>query len=508
MSQILTPEGEKMVKFCRLLRHSRGEFAGKPFELLDWQASFFDSLLGMKRDDGLRQYRRAFVGVSRKNGKTTLLSALGLFMLLMDNEPGAEVIVAAGDRAQAGILHTSAKQFIESCPSLARRCKIYRNSIVVPETQSSFLCVSADANLKHGLFPSCVLLDEIHVHPSSELADVLETGMGARKQPVTVYITTAGLKLGGWAHRLWERALKIQNGELSDPTFLPMVFCAEDSDDPFSMETVRKANPSLGATLNDDYFKGWIERAKTSVQDEVTFKTLHLGIWCQSANSWLRTGVYEKCMQPLRPTEGRTCYAGLDLSSTEDTTAFTVVWPDDDGTFDVFSHVFIPEERAAEKERTDKVPYRDWAREGWVTLTDGDVVDYDCVRDYVLNFAENNSMKAVAIDRYNATHLITQLKSEHIDVRPWGQGFTSMSSPTKETSTAILKEYIRAGDNKCLQWQVSNCTTKSNETGDIKLVKPDSRSPARIDAAVALVMAMGLAAADAAGDDDLELLVI
>lgn len=507
MSTKFTSEGEQMLTFCRLLKHSRGEFAGKPFDLLPWQAEFFDRLLGTKREDGLRQYRRAFVGVSRKNGKTTLLSALGLYMLIMDSEPGAEVIVAAGDRAQAGILHTSAKQFIESCPSLSRRCKIYRNSIVVPETQSTFLCVSADANLKHGLFPSCVLLDEIHVHPSSELADVLETGMGARRQPITVYITTAGLKLGGWAHRLWQRAEKIQAGELEDQTFLPLVFAASEDEDPFDIETAKRVNPSYGSTLNEDYFRGWIQRARNSVQDEVTYRTLHLGQWCQSENRWLRTGVFEKCMTPLRPTQDRTCYAGLDLSSTSDTTAFTAIWPDVDGTFDVYSHVFIPEERAAEKERTDKVPYRDWAKAGWVTLTEGDVVDYDVVRDFVIDFCEKNAVRSVAVDRWNAQHIITQLVSEGVDIKPMGQGYASLSSPTKATEACILKAGLRTGDNKCLQWQISNCTTKSDPAGNIKLVKPSPNSTARIDAAVALVMAVGLASAEAI-NDDLELVIL
>lgn len=495
-----------MQQFCALLKHSRGDFAGKKFELLSWQAEYFDRLLGTKRDDGLRQYRRSFVGVSRKNGKSTLLAALGLYMLFMDGEEGAEVVVAAGDRNQASILHTMAKQFIESCPALSRRCKVYRNSIVVPETHSNFLCVSSDAGLKHGMNPSCILLDEVHVHPSSELADTLETGTGSRRAPLTCYITTAGLTMGGWAHRLWEYAVKIQDGVIDDATFLPLVFAAHPDDDPFKLETAIKANPSYGVTLREDYFSGWIERAKSSTQDEVTYRTLHLGQWCQSESKWLRTGVWESCMQPLRDTTERLCYAGLDLSSTSDTTAFTAVWPDSDGTFDVYSHVFIPEERAAEKERTDKVPYRDWAKAGWVTLTPGDVVDYEIVRQFVLEFAENNLMHSVGIDRWNAQHLTTLFSQyDGLSVKPMGQGFASMSAPTKHAFATILKEGLRAGDNKCLQWQVSNCTTKSDPAGNVKLVKPDSKSPGRIDAAVAMVMAIGLANAEAMSEPDLEI---
>ncbi|MGA1753659.1 MAG: terminase TerL endonuclease subunit, partial [Pontimonas sp.] len=190
-----------------------------------------------------------------------------------------------------------------------------------------------------------------------------------------------------------------------------------------------------------------------------------------------------------------------DLSSTQDTTAFVAVWPDDDGSYDVYAHLFIPEENADRASKADRVPYRQWAKEGFVTLTDGDITDYDAVRNHVLSFCEQNSVRSVAIDRWNATHLTTQLVTEGIDVKPFGQGYASMSAPTKLLETLILGQKLRHAGNPALAWQISNVTLKVDDAGNVKMSKAHSNSTSRIDAAVALVMAIGLASADPRGPD-------
>jgi len=309
-----TPEGQLMRDFCSLLCHARGDFAGKPFHLEDWQAEYFDDLLGTKGEDGKRRYRRTFVALPRKSGKSAMLAALGLYMLLVDGEQGAEIIVAAGDRNQAALLHTAAKHFLESCPALARKCQVFRNSIVVEETKSTFMTVSSDAGLKHGLNPSVVLIDEYHVFRDSELVDVLETGMGARSQPLLAFITTAGNTIGGPCHRLWERARSIKEGTLVDPTFLPLIYEAEPDSDPFDIETAKACNPNYGITTKPEYFENWIARAKESPIDEVTYKTLHLNLWCTGADRWLKHGAYAACMKPLSPDhDTMPAYIGVDL---------------------------------------------------------------------------------------------------------------------------------------------------------------------------------------------------
>jgi phage terminase large subunit-like protein len=487
--------------FIGLLKHSRGDFAGQPFVLQPWQDEYLDRLFNTKKADGLRQYRTSLLAISRKNGKSALSAAIGLFMLCCDDE-GAEVIVAAGDRSQAALLHTAAKQFVESCPSLAKRCKVYRNSIVFPEKNSTMICISSEAGTKHGYNPSCVLVDEYHVFPDRELVDVLETGTGARSQPLTIYITTAGTDMDGPCYKDWQRAIKIRDGVLKDESFLPCIYAADPEDDPFIEETWKKANPNYGITLKPEYFQQFAQKAKDSPTDEVVFRTLHLNQWQKSETKWIRHGAWDGNNVPLRPTVGRPCWCGLDLASTFDTTAFVAVWPDADGTYDVFAHFFIPEENAHKRSKEDRVPYQAWADSGFVTLTDGDVTCYDTVRDYILSFCEKNAVRAVAIDRWNAVHLTTQLVSEGIDVKPFGQGFASMSAPSKMLETLCVSKRLRHAGNPVLAWQMSNVQVKIDDAANIKPTKKHSHSTARIDGVVSLIMALGISSSENHGNTD------
>ena len=502
----MTREKSLFTQFCGMLRHSKGDFAGKPFELMPWQQEFFDKLLFTFREDGLRQYRRAFLALPRKSGKSQMCAALGLFCLFLDDEPGSEIVVAAGDRSQASILHTAAKHLLESCPSLLRRAKVYRNSIVVEQTKSTMITVSSESATKHGLNPSVVLIDEFHVFKDRELVDVLETGMGARSQPLTIYITTAGTDMQGPCYKDWQRAIKVRDGVLEDDSFLPCIYAADPEDDPFAEETWKKANPNYGVTTKPEYFRQFAQKAKDSPTDEVVFRTLHLNQWQKSETKWLRHGAWDANNGPLRPTAGRPCWCGLDLASTFDTTAFVAVWPDaePDGstTYDVFAHFFIPEESAIKRSKEDRVPYLAWAKEGVIQLTEGDITDYDAVRDYILSFAEKNDVRGIAIDRWNAVHLTTQLVQEGIEVKPFGQGFASLSAPSKLLETLTVGKKLRHADNPCLKWQMSNVQVKVDDAGNIKPTKKHSHSTARIDGAVALIMALGISSSESHGPTD------
>jgi phage terminase large subunit-like protein len=436
-----------------------------------------------------------------------IAAAIGLYMAFCDDE-GAEVIVAAGDRSQASILHDAAKQLLESCPALARKAKVYRNSIVVPSRNAKMLCISSEAGTKHGYNPSCALIDEYHVFPDRELVDVLETGMGARKQPLTIYITTAGTDMQGPCYKDWKRAEKIRDGALVDPTFLPCIFAADPADDPFDEATWKKANPNYGVTLKPEYFHQFSAKAQQSPSDETVFRTLHLNQWMSSTTKWLKAGAFENCAEQPRPGGERMCYCGIDLASTFDTTAFVAIWPDDDGTYDIYAHFFIPEENAAKRAKEDRVPYLEWAKAGFVTLTEGDVTDYDVVRDHVLAFCEKNAVRGVAIDRYNATHLTTQLDNEGVVMKPFGQGFVSMNAPTKLLETLVIQGRLRHGGNPVLQWQASNVQVKTDDAGNVKPTKKNSSSTGRIDGMVALIMALGIASGEARNEPDEPMLMV
>ena len=485
--------------FARLLKHTEAPFSGQPFVPQPWQDDYLDKLFNTKRPDGLRQYQRSLLALPRKSGKTAMTAVIGAYEGFFGAE-GGQILIAAGDRKQASLLFTACSRYIESCPGLLKRCKIYKQSIVVPHKKSTIQFLSSEHKGKHGFNPSLCLVDEFHVQRNRDLIDVLESGMGARAEPLVVYITTAGMDRIGPCYDEWQRALRIQEGVLEDPTFLPCIYAAPEDADPFSEETWKIASPNYGVTIRKEFMEREAALARESVAQEMKFKTLYLNMWVSNgANRFFRTGQFEKCSEPLRDTSNLPCYCGLDLSSTQDTTAFVAVWPgvDDDGahdgSYDVFAHLFLPEANADK----DEAPYRQWAKDGFVTLTEGDIVDYDVVRNYVLSFCEKNLVRGVAIDRWNATHITTQLASEGVAVKPYGQGYASMSAPTKLLSTIVLGQKLRHGGNPALTHQMSNLQCRSDDAGNLKPTKSHSHSTARIDSAVALVMALGLASGEA-----------
>lgn len=496
--------------FARLLKHTEAPFAGQPFIPQPWQDEYLDRLFNTLRPDGLRQYQRSLLALPRKQGKTAMCAVIGAYEGFFGAE-GGQILIAAGDRKQASLLFTACSRYIESCPGLLRRCKIYKNSIVIPSKNSTIQFLSSEHKGKHGFNPSLVVVDEYHVQTNRDLVDVLESGMGAREEPLVIYVTTAGMDRVGPCYDEWQRAIRVRDGLIDDPTFLPCIYAAADDADPFSEETWKAAQPNYGTTTRKEFMEREAALARESVAQEIKFRTLYLNQWVSNgANRFFRTGQWESCNEPLRPAGERPCYCGLDLSSTQDTTAFVAVWPgfdedgDPDGTYDVFAHLFLPEDNADR----DEAPYRQWAKDGFVTLTEGDITDYDAVRDYVLSFCERNVVRGVAIDRWNALHITTQLVSEGVEVKPYGQGYASMSSPTKLLSTLVLSRKIRHGGNPALALQVSNMQVRVDDAGNIKPTKQHSHSTARIDSAVAMIMALGIASGESHGPTEEPQLVV
>lgn len=496
--------------FARLLKHTESPFTGHPFVPQPWQDAYLNRLFNTRRPDGRRQYQRSLLALPRKSGKTAMCAVIGAYEGFF-GEAGGQILIAAGDRKQASLLFTACSRYIESCPGLLKRCKIYKNSIVIPHKKSTIQFLSSEHKGKHGFNPSVCIVDEFHVQPNRDLIDVLESGMGARAEPLVIYVTTAGMDRVGPCYEEWQRALRIQEGTLDDPTFLPCIYAAPDDADPFDEETWKIASPNYGVTVRKEFMEREAALARESVSQEIKFRTLYLNQWVSNgANRFFRTGLWEKCDGEVRPPDGRPCYCGVDLSSTQDTTAFVAVWPGydedglHDGTFDVFAHLFLPEANADR----DEAPYRQWAKDGFVTLTEGDITDYDAVRNYILSFCEENAVRGVAIDRWNATHLTTQLVAEGIDVKPFGQGYASLSSPTKLLEALTISQKLRHGGNPALALQMSHLQVRTDDAGNIKPTKSNSHSTARIDSAVALIMALGLASAEARGpEEDPQLLV-
>lgn len=488
--------------FPRFLVHIKGELAGKPLYLEPWQAAIVASIFGWKRPDGTRRFRVVYIEVPRKNGKSTLSAGVALLFLYLDDEPGAEIYSAAADADQAAIVFELAKENVLRQRALEKRSKVYRRSITSYDggglPRAAYKVLSSDAHTKHGYNPSVIIADELHAHESRELWDVLNTGTGARRQPLTVAITTSGFDKHTICYEQHEYAEKVIDG-LEDGAFLPVIYAAGKDDDWRQEATWRKANPNFGVSVSADYLARECQRAQETPSYENTFKRLHLDVWTEQDVRWLAMDDWDQCAgaAPLDSLDGKTCFAGLDLSTTTDVSALSLVFPDGEGGYDLLPYFWIPADSIVKRSRRDRVPYDAWQNQGLVCATPGNIVDYSLIRAKLNELNERFHIATVAVDPWNATQVMTWLDGDGFEVAKCGQGFASMSAPTKELERLVLSRQLRHGGNRPLRWMAQNVTIETDAAGNMKPSK--KKSTERIDGMVATIMAIG-AAMESEGD--------
>jgi phage terminase large subunit-like protein len=482
------------IAFINTLTHTKGPFARQTFNLRPWQRSILRRLF-RKRPDGVRQYRTCLLMLPRKNGKSELAAAVALYGLLADGETGAEVYSAAADKDQAGLVFGVAAQMIRNDPALDAECYIVdsQKRIVHKRSGSFYRAISAEAYSKHGFNASMVIYDELHAAPSRELYDVLSTSMGARKQPLLLAISTAGYDRHSILWELYQHAKNVQEHPALDPTFLSVLYEAPSDAEWTSPRVWKKANPALGDFRSLEEMQIACARAKEIPAQENNFRRLYLNQWTEQSSRWIQMAAWDACQAPIdrAALRGRRCYVGMDLSSTTDLTALVAVFPDEDGGFDVLAQCFVPADRIRERSRRDKVPYDQWARDGWLPAIPGPAIDYEVVRQALRAWCAEFDVQMVAFDPWNATDLVSRLeKQDGIVCVPMRQGFASLSAPTKSLEKAILARQLRHDGHPVLRWCVSNVAVDSDPAGNLKPSKVASTE--RIDAVVALVMAVDL----------------
>jgi phage terminase large subunit-like protein len=504
----LCPEGQKKYErvvhfFEKILRHSKGQNAGKPFILLPWQHHVLRELFGRLNPDGTRQHRVGYIELPKKQGKSTTLAGIALYMTAFDSEPGAEVYGAACDREQAGIIYREAASMVRASPALSRHLEVIdsRKTIVHKASNSFYRVLSADAFRAEGLNIHALLFDELHAQRDRRLWDALRYGGAARRQPLLLSITTAGYdrKSICWEqHAYAERCIADPS---VDPAFFGCIYAASPEDDWKDEKTWHKANPSLGETITVESFAADAREADQSPSKLNSFLRYRLNVWTTQDVRWLSPDAWAKCGGPLRDDlEKREWYAGLDLASTTDLSALVLVSQDDDGTFDVMPFFWVPEQNAAERTQRDKVDYIGWIRDGYIRVTDGNCTDYDVIRRDIVELSQKYNIRQLGIDRWNATQLATQLQGDGINVTGFGQGYGSMSSPAKQLENLVLSEKIRHAGHPVLSWMAANVAVQSDHQGNIKPSK--AKSTERIDGIVSLVMGLGLHATATAAPPD------
>lgn len=483
------------VNFIQGLKHTKGKWYNKPFLLLPWQEQVIRDVYGVVKTDGTRQFTTVYVEIPKKMGKSELAAAVALKQLAADGEQRAEVYGCAADRQQASIVFDVAKDMVELCPALSKRIevRIANKLMTYLPTKSRYQVLSAEADTKHGLNISGVVFDELHTQPNRKLYDVMTQGSGdARTQPLYFLITTAGTDTHSICYEVHQKAKDIIEGKKIDPTFYPVIFGADESDDWTDPETWAKANPSLGVTVDIEKVRAACESAKQNPGEENSFRQLRLNQWVKQAVRWMPMKKWEACSFPVNEDElaGRVCYGGLDLSSTTDITAFVLVFPptDEEDKYVVLPYFWIPEENVDIRVRRDHVPYDVWKRQGFIQTTEGNVVHYGYIEKFIEKLGERFNIREIAFDRWGAVQMTQNLEGMGFTVIPFGQGFKDMSPTTKELMKLVLEERIAHGGHPVLSWMMDNVFIKTDPAGNIKMDK--EKSTEKIDGAVATVMAL------------------
>lgn len=488
-------KADRAVTFIENLRHTKGKWAGKRFWLLPWQEQIVRDIFGIVKEDGTRQFHTAYVEIGKKNGKSELAAAVALYLLYADSEPSAEVYGAAADRQQASIVFDVAKQMVKMAPSLMKRSKVMTaTKRIVNYTNAGFYQVlSAEVGTKHGLNVSGLVFDELHAQPNRKLYDVLTKGSGdAREQPLFFIITTAGTDKNSICYEMHTKAKDILSGRKIDHTFYPVVYGLEADDDWHDEENWYKANPSLGHTIKIERVREAYQEALQNPAEENVFRQLRMNTWVNSTVCWIPENVYDKGNIPIdeRSLLGRECYGGLDLSSTSDITALVLVFPprNDNEKYIFLPYFWLPEDTLELRVRRDHVPYDVWQKQGFLNVTEGNVIHYAFIEKFIEKLGKKFNIKEIGVDRWNATQMIQNLEDMGFTMVPFGQGMKDMSPPTKELYKLLLEGKIAHGGNPVLRWMAGNVVVETDAAENIKPTK--AKSTEKIDGIVAAIMAL------------------
>ena len=479
----------RAIHFIEKLKHTKGEWAGQRFRLELWQQFVLWNIFGWKNADGTRRFRYAYIEIARKNGKTALSAGIGLYMLFADGESRPEVYSAATVKDQAKICFSDAVEIVKAT-DLKNYLTPYRNSIVYELKGGTMKPLSSDYGTHDGLNPSCGIIDEFHAHKDSGMFDVIKSAFGARRQPLMFIITTAGFDKSGVCYAYRENVIKVLRGVNEDDSLFGIIYTLDDKSEWDDPKMWIKANPNLGVSLSADYLADQVKDAKNRPEAVRNVMTKNVDLWVDAERTWILDDVWQKCIGTTDPADlkGCACWGGLDLSNVADITAYGLLFHEND-RFQLLPHFWIPEEKMLEKIRKENINYDKWVAEGYVTVTPGNVIDYDFVKTDILRIVADYDLRTSAYDRWNSSQTIIDLQNEGMECNPFGQGYGSMSAPTKEFEKLVLTGKIEHFGNPVLRWMLASTLVKTDPAGNIK---PDKeKSTQKIDGIVASIMALG-----------------
>lgn len=484
--------------------HIRGPLARQPVLLDPWQKFWTAVLYGwLRSSDGLRRFNTGYEEVARKNGKSTWKGPQAAYLFMMDGEVGAEVYTIATTRDQAMAVFKPAldnfKRWARESPGIAKNFKIHdgKNQEQITFDSSEFRPLPANADALDGKNPHATFVDELHAHKTREVWEVMESARGARSQPLQSAITTAGFILDGVCVDVRNYLISILEGKRQDDSFFGYIYTLDEGDDPFSEPNWPKANPGLGMSKTWEYMRSMARKAAALPSALVNFKTKDLNIWCNDAEGWFSVDVWDKGKKPFDPLalRGRRCFGGIDLSQTTDLTAFVLVFPptEDDPYWYVLAWTYCPRARVL-AQKDDAAPYGKWEQGGYLTVTDGDIVDYEPMKRQILAASQLYDIVEMAYDKWNATHLVNELAEEGVVMVEVPQNTGGMYPGSKLLELCVYGKRLRHGGNPVLRWAAMNVSLLFDTNGNFRPDKKKSSTKGRIDPIVATVLALSRAA--------------
>lgn len=483
---------KKAVKACRFVEaqyHTKGKWAQKKENLIlePWQIFFICNVFGwVRKDNGNRRYREVLLLVPRKNGKSALAAAIGLYMLAADGEYGAEVYTGATSEKQAKEVFVPAQSMARMNPALTGHFGIDVNASNICILQNGSKMEPIIGNPPDGSSPSCAIVDEVHEHKDSRLIDTMITGMGAREQPLMLYITTAGDNLSGPCYQLQLEAQKALEGVIENDQLFSLIYGIDQGDDWSDLDNLKKANPNFGVSVSEDFLISRLQDAKNNARKQSTFMTKHLNVWVGSREAYFNVDKWNQCGTNLNMADyyGKPAYIGMDLASRVDIAAIEVLIPDGDN-YVRFGKYYLPEAAV----ESGNEAYTAWMREGWLTVTDGEIIDFNIIKEDILELTSMFEVKELAYDPFQATMLITELMAEGVPVVEMRPTVLNFSEPMKSLDALIRSGQIKHNNDPVQTWMISNVVGKEDAKENVYPRK--ERPENKIDGVISLLMALG-----------------
>lgn len=485
-------KAEAVIEYFSLIYQWKGEWAGKPIELLPWQQFIIWNVYGWEKSDGTRRFRYSYTEVAKKNGKTAMMAGAALWAIDMDGEAGAEVYVAATKSEQAMICFRDCKKFVEASPDLRSEFELLQYAVYNPVNNSSIKPLSKDTKSQDGINTHTAIIDEYHAHKNDEMFDNIKSSTMARRQPLVHIITTAGFDMTSPCYDFRQTASDVVRGLKEDDALFVAIHSMDEEDDWTDYNNWIKSNPSLGQTLSLESLLDELTRVQNQPSKQYGFRVKNLNQWVNQPKHWISDEDWMACGKQYSANDlkGMSCCGGLDLAAVRDLAALSLNFDMPDGSVQTLQWYWLPEATAEKLYGEHGDNYRFWAESGFIKLTDGNAIDHRVIQKDIEALSKIYDIKCLGYDPYQSIETIVFLQDVGIDCKGFGQNIKSMSTPSKELESRVIDGRICHNFNPVTRWMMNNCTTYTDPNDNIKVKKSNEKG--KIDGVIAIIIGLGV----------------